>query len=103
MIFRRRYGDVVRRQLDVFALDNADLLAEIEAVLRAYDEAPRDEAEERYAEYDDLLDTGRELLAELRDGFRSSLDENAAEEYEAAFDRAAAKRFPHIAAGLENI
>ena len=103
MIFRRRYGDVVRRQLDVFALDNADLLAEVEAALRAYDEAPRDEAEERYAEYDDLLDTGRELLAELRDGFRSSLDENAAEEYEAAFERAAAKRFPRIAAGLENI
>jgi hypothetical protein len=103
VIFGRRYADTIRRQLDLFAGDHAELLAEADVALRAYDAAPRDEAEERYAVYDDLIDTGRELLAELRDGFAGSLDENTADEYRAAFDRAAAKRFGRLAAGLEDI
>ncbi len=98
---RRRFNEVIRRQLDLFALDNVELLEDARAALRAYDGAPADEAEERYAEYDELLDTGRELLAELRDGFAGTLDEP--DEYLAAFDRAAAKRFPRLAAGLSDI
>jgi hypothetical protein len=101
VIFRRRYSELVGRQLDLFALDNADLLAECQEALRAYDAAPRDEAEERYAVYDDLLDTGRELLAELRDGYARSLEDDEA--YLAAFDRAALKRFPRLASGLPDV
>ena len=101
MIVRRRYSELVRRQLELFELDNAALLAECDEALRAYDTGPRDEAEERYAAYDDLLDTGRELLAEIRDGYARSLEEP--EEYLVAFDRAAAKRFPRLAAGLPDV
>ena len=101
MIFRRRYSELIGRQLDLFEEDNADLLVEAGEALRAYDAAPADEAEARYAEFDELLDTGRELLAELRDGFARTVEEP--DEYLAAFDRAATKRFPRLAAGLSDV
>ena len=64
-----------------------------------YDAAPRDEAEERYGDYVDLLDLAAAHLAELRDGFAASLDDPAG--YLRAFDRAAAKRFPQLAEALK--
>jgi len=103
VILRRPYRDLIRRQLDLFVEEHGAVFEEAREAMRAYNEADRDEAEERYASYDDLLDTGRELLAELRDGFAGTLDEDAAEEYSSAFDRAAAKRFGRLAAGLEDI
>jgi hypothetical protein len=100
---RGRFADVIARQLDLFERENGQLLRELRAALDAYRRAPGDEAEERYATYDDLLDDGREALAALRDGFKWTLDDDAREEYEAAFDRAAAKRFPQVAAGLDEV
>ena len=51
MIFRRnRFGDLVRRQLDLFEEDEADLLQEAETADRAYDEAEREDAEEAYGD-----------------------------------------------------
>ena len=35
----------------------------------------------------------------MRDAYAATLDEEAAEEYEQAFDRAARKRFPVLRAG----
>ncbi len=102
MIFRRRFADLVRRQLDLFAQEHAGLIGDCEAAVRAYDEAPRDEAEERYADYLDLVETGTELLAEARDALAATLDEPAAEEYAAVFNRAAVKRFPRFALELED-
>jgi hypothetical protein len=101
MIFRRRFADVISRQLELFAHDYGDLVAECEAAERAYDAAPRDEAEERYGDYMDLVETGTEALASLRDGFGATLDDGAAEEYEAAFNRAVAKRLPRFALEIE--
>ncbi len=100
MIFRRPHADTIRRQLDLFAREQAGLLANAEAALRAYGAAPRDEAEERYGDYADLLDLAAALLAELRDGFASTLAEP--DEYRRAFDRAAARRFPQLAGALED-
>lgn len=100
---RRRFADTIARQLDLFAVENAGLIADCEAAERAYDAAPRDEATERYAVYDDLLDTAAQTLAELRDGFALSLDEETAEQYAAAFDRAAKRRFVKLALGLPDI
>ncbi len=102
MSFRRRFADVILRQLDLFAREHACLIGDVEAALRAYDEAPRDEAEERYGDYVDLVDTGTELLAELRDGYASTLDAGAATEYESAFNRAVARRLPRFALELED-
>ena len=95
----RRFADLVERQLDLFAKDHRGLDEDAEAALRAYDAAPREEAEERYGDFVDLADTGRDLLVELREAYAESLDDETAEEYREAFDRRARKRFPRF--GLE--
>ena len=100
MIFRRRFADLVARQLDLFAAEHADLLADVETFLRAYNEAPRDEGEERYGDYLDRVDLAAEALAGIRDTYARTLDEAAADEYEATFEKAAAKRFPRLASAL---
>jgi glycosyltransferase involved in cell wall biosynthesis len=68
----------------------------------AYDRADRDEAEERYGDYLDLVETGTEVLADIRDHFAATLDDDAAEDYQAAFNRAVAKRLPRFALEIEN-
>ena len=99
---RSRFADVIRRQVDLFERDQGGLIVECEQAERAYDAADRDEAEERYSEYLDLVETGTELLADLRDGFAATMDEEAAEEYEDAFNRAVAGRLPRFALEIEN-
>jgi hypothetical protein len=93
---------VISRQLELFEREQADLIRECEEAERAYDRAPRDEAEERYGDYLDLVESGTELLADLRDNYARSLDEDAAEEYEQAFNRAVQKRLPRFALEIEN-
>ena len=101
-MFRRRFGDVIRRQLDLFEQDHRSLIGDCVAAERAYNKADRDDAEELYGDYVDLVETGTELLAELRDTFARTLDEETAEEYEAAFNRAVVKRLPRFALEIEN-
>ena len=67
MIGRSRFADVIRRQLDGFEREHADVIEEAHAKLDAYNRASRDEAEELYGDYLDALETGTELLADLRD------------------------------------
>ena len=101
MIFRRnRFGDLVRRQLDLFEEDEAELLREAETAVRAYDEAERDDAEEAYGDYQLVLESVVESLEELRDTYAMTLDDDSRDTYEHAFDRAARKRFPTLTAGL---
>jgi hypothetical protein len=100
-MFRRRFADVIRRQLDLFERDHADLLADLRAAERAYERAAGEEAEERYADVDELVETAGELLANLRDAYIGSLDEAAGIAYADAFRRAAARRFGSFALELE--
>jgi hypothetical protein len=102
VIFRRRFADIVRRQLDLFEREHAGLVADCLAAERAYDRAPRDEAEERYGDYVDLLETASETLATMRDRYSATLDEATADEYEAAFNRAVGKRWPRFALELDD-
>ena len=102
MFRRRRFADVISRQLDLFEREQVDVISECEELERAYNAAPRDEAEERYGDYVDAVETGTELLADLRDHFAMTLDEDASEEYEDAFNRAVAKRLPRFALEIEN-
>jgi hypothetical protein len=99
---RGRFGDVISRQLDLFELERAGLVRECEQAEAAYDRAPRDEAEERYGDYQDLVETATELLAGLRDNFALTLADAAAEQYEAEFNRAVAKRLPRFSLEIEN-
>jgi len=99
---RARFAELVARQLELFLEDNAELVRDCEEAERAYDRAPRDEAEERYGEYVDFVETGTELLADLRDNYAETLDEDAAAEYEATFNRAVLKRLPRFALEIED-
>jgi len=96
---RGRFVDVIDRQLALFAAEHAGLIRDAEAALAAYDRSPRDEAEERYGDYLDLVETGTDELVTLRDNFAASLDETAAEEYQKLFNRTVRKRIPRF--GLE--
>jgi hypothetical protein len=97
---RGRFGELVRRQLDLFVQDEAELLREAEEAERRYDESDRDSAEEAYGDFQLVLDAVAEQLNELRDTYAATLDEDAADAYDQAFLRAARKRFPRAAAGL---
>jgi len=97
---RSRFTDLVRRQLDLFADEEAELFAEADEAERAYDAAAREDAEAAYADFQLVLDAGAERLAEIQAAYAATLEEDAAREYEAAFVRAAAKRFPRFARGL---
>jgi len=102
VIRRRRFAEVVSRQLDLFEREHAGLVAECEAAERAYDLAPREEAEERYGDYVDVVEAATEALADMRWRFAATLDEASAEEYEAAFNKAVQKRWPELGLEIEN-
>ena len=102
MPFRRdRFRDVAERQLDLFERERAGLMEDAEAALRAYDEAGREEAEERYGDFLDLVETGQDELIELRENYATTLDDEAREEYRAAFNRIARRRLPRFGLELE--
>ena len=99
---RARFADLIQRQLDLFERDHRGLIEDCVAAERAYNRADRDEAEERYGDYVDLVETGTEVLANLRDNFASTLDDAAADEYEQAFNRAVLRRFRRFALEIED-
>ena len=102
-MFRRgRFADVIARQLDLFARDHAELIRACDEAERAYDRAPREEAEERYGAFVDLVEEGTQALADLRDHFAATLAEGVDEDYEREFNRAVGKRLPRFALELEN-
>lgn len=96
---RGRFVDLVERQIALFTGENEGLIRDTEAALAAYNRAARDEAEERYGDYLDLVETGTDALVELRDNFAATLDEDSYEEYHEVFNRTVRKRLPRF--GLE--
>jgi hypothetical protein len=97
-----QFADLIKRQLDLFETEEVALIADCDEAERAYNAADREDAEERYSEYLDFVETGTELLAGLRDTFASTMGEAAAEEYEEAFNRAIVKRLPRFALQIED-
>ena len=96
---RRPFVDLVARQLDLFTSEHAGLIADVEAALAAYNRAPREEAEERYGDFLDLVETGTDELVELRENYSSSLERDAAEDYRNVFNAAVRRSLPRF--GLE--
>jgi hypothetical protein len=100
MLFRRRFSKVIDRQLDLFAEDHAGLLERIAEAREAYDTAQRGEAEDRFGDYQAWASDGADALGQLRDGYASTLDEDAAAQYAAAFNRMVRRRFGELALEL---
>lgn len=95
-MFKRPFADVVRRQLNLFERENADLIRDCDAAEEAYDRADREDAEERYGAYLDLVESGTEILAGVRDAYAATLPAETVSDYEEAFERAVARRFPRF-------
>jgi hypothetical protein len=99
-----RFADLVARQLDLFAGDEAELLAEAVEAEAAWNRSDRDEAEEAYGDYQLVVDAIADHLIAIRDGYARTLDDTEADTYRASFNRAAARRFRRhgsIAADLD--
>ena len=99
---RDPFRDVIARQLDLFVEDEADLLEECRERFRIYQQADREDREETYGDFSDAVETATEALADMRDRFARTLDEESAEEYEAAFNHAVRKRWPAFGLEIEN-
>ena len=99
---RDPFRDVIARQLDLFVEDEADLLEECREKFSLYKHADREDREEAYGDFSDAVETATEALADMRDRFARTLDEDAAEVYEESFNRAVQKRWPELGLEIEN-
>jgi hypothetical protein len=102
-MFRRRFADIVSRQLDLFETEYADLIEEADQAEAAYDRADRDDSEELYGDYMDVVESGAEVLADLRDHYASTLKGETADEYRDVFNRTVLKRLPRFALEIEDL
>jgi isocitrate dehydrogenase kinase/phosphatase len=103
VIFRRGpFAELIERQLDMFERDHHFVVEEVAERLTAFEKGDRDEAEELYGDYIDAVETGTEILADIRDAYKQTLEEGIDEEYERAFHRAVAKRLKPFALEIEN-
>ena len=100
MFRRSRFAAVIDAQLDLFEREHGDVIDEANARLDAYNRAGRDEAEELYGDYVDAVETGTEILADMRDHYARTVD--APDEYVQAFNKAVARRLPEYGLEIEN-
>jgi uncharacterized protein (DUF2267 family) len=98
-----RFGELIDRQLDHFEREDADFLARVDEAEREYDRADREDAEEVFGRFQELVEHGTEALAELRDAYASSLDEDSADEYVAEFNETVRRRLPRFALEIEEL
>ena len=88
-----RFDELVDLQLDLFAADESALLAEADEAEAAWVRSGRDEAEESYGDFQLVVDAIADRLLEVREGYATTLDEEATEEYRRTFHRSVARRF----------
>lgn len=100
MLGRSRYSKVIAAQLDLFVRENRDVIEEAERRLDLYSRSDRSDAEELYGDYVDAVETGTEILSDMRDHYGATLADPG--EYVSAFNRAVAKRLPEFATEIEN-
>jgi hypothetical protein len=100
MFRRARFTQVIDVQLELFLRDHRDVIDDVALRLERYHAADRDEAEELYGDYVDAVETGTEILADLRDQYAQALEE--ADAYLAEFNRAVKRRLPEYALEIEN-
>ena len=100
MFKRSPFAKVIDAQLELFVRDHPDVIEEVKDRLAAYNSAGRDEAEELYGDYVDAVETGTELLADVRDYYARTVEDP--DRYCEEFNRAVAKRMPAFALEIEN-
>ena len=98
-----RFAELVDRQLDLFVEEDAEFLARVDAAERDYDRADCESAEEAFGRFQELVEFGTETLAEMRDAYAGTLDDDAADEYVAEFNRAVIDRLPRFGLEIEDV
>ena len=101
MFRRRRFREIIERQLAFFEEDDFDLLTDIDRALDKYERADRDEAEELYGDYQLTIEAATDRLAELRDTYARTLDEDDAEQFVREFNDAIVDRWRELALTIE--
>jgi hypothetical protein len=101
VILRRgRFYQLVERQLDLFE-DETGLLEEAAEADAAWANADAEESEELYGDYQLVVDAIGEALYDIRETYAATLEDGVADEYRAAFGKAAGKRFGRLASFLD--
>ena len=100
---RGRFHDLVERQLDLFATDDDELLAEPVDAESRWNAAPADESEEAYGDYQLVVDAIADRLLEIRESYSQSLDDASAAEYAAEFTKQATRRYRRYATLLADL
>ena len=96
---RKRYRDVITRQLELFVREDGDLLDDVDRALQRYNAAEREEAEELYGDYQLAIEAATDRLAELRDAYAATLDDP--DPYVREFNRAVVARWHELALTIE--
>jgi len=100
---KRRFDELVDRQLDLFATDDAELLAEAAEAESAWNSSVAESAEEAYGDYQLVIDAISDRLLDIRESYAHSLDEDAADEYRDTFTRTASRRYRRYATLLADL
>ena len=100
---KRRFDELVDRQLDLFAADDAELLAEAAEAESAWSSSSAESAEEAYGDYQLVVDAIADRLLDIRETYAHALDEDAADEYRDAFTREASRRYRRYATLLADL
>ena len=98
-----RFDEVIARQLDLFEQQDADFLRRVDDAERAYDQADREDAEEVFGRFQELVEHGTEALAEMRDAYAGTLDPGEAESYVEAFNETVIERLPRFGLEIEDV
>jgi hypothetical protein len=96
---RKRFGELIERQLGFFLEDDADLLQDVADALETYNRADKSDAEELYGDYQLAIEAATDRLAELRDTFGRTLDDPEA--YEREFNAEVVRRWPPLSLTIE--
>jgi hypothetical protein len=95
------FDELIGRQLDLFEREDADFLARVDDAERQYDRADREDAEEVFGRFQELVEFGTETLAEMRDTYARTLDDDGADDYVAEFNAAVHRRLPRFALEID--
>ena len=101
MFRRRRFREVIDRQLAFFMEEDSELLVDVDRALDRYERADRDEAEELYGDYQLAIEAATDRLAELRDTYARTLDEEGAEQFVREFNGSVVSRWRELALTIE--
>jgi len=96
---RSRYAKVVDAQLDLFIREHHDVIEEARQRLELYNRSDRSEAEELYGDYVDAVETGTDILIDMRDHYSATLADP--DTYVAAFNRGVSKRLREFSVETE--